>query len=116
MPADTVQYLQQQHQQLHNMLFEVQDRAAEASQSVWRSAQDLATYWKTVYRLGILGEGVPAWAYTISAQIPLSSACNNITCVSLEKSSELALVRGKGCLCSGCKAARWVQQLRQQGS
>jgi hypothetical protein len=42
----------------------------------------------------------------VVAQLPLRWACNHPGCVNLGQASELVLVGGKGCVCSGCRSAR----------
>lgn len=39
--------------------------------------------------------------------LPTSMACNNPSCISLAKDSEQQMVGGRGCLCAGCKLARY---------
>jgi hypothetical protein len=41
------------------------------------------------------------------SSLPISLACNNPACTSLEKDSERLTVNGRGCLCGGCKLARY---------
>jgi hypothetical protein len=46
------------------------------------------------------------FAGRVVAQLPLRWACNHPCCGNLGGASELALVGGKGCVCSGCRSAR----------
>jgi hypothetical protein len=48
-----------------------------------------------------------SFAEAVVAQLPLRWACNNPGCVNLQQQSELLLVGGKGCVCSGCRRARY---------
>jgi len=43
----------------------------------------------------------------LSAALPVAYCCNSSGCKSVAKMSELQLVSGKGCVCAGCKAARF---------
>jgi uncharacterized membrane protein YgcG len=36
--------------------------------------------------------------------------CNNLACINMAGASELQLVGGKGCMCGGCKVARYEQR------
>jgi hypothetical protein len=49
---------------------------------------------------------VDVFAGRVVAQLPLRWACNHPCCGNLGGASELALVGGKGCVCSGCRSAR----------
>jgi hypothetical protein len=44
----------------------------------------------------------------IVTQLPMRYSCNNPRCAVMTGPSEAKLVGGKGCVCSGCKTARWV--------
>jgi predicted RNA-binding Zn ribbon-like protein len=46
------------------------------------------------------------FAVHVIGQLPLRWACNHPGCINLGQTSELALVGGKSCVCSGCKSAR----------
>lgn len=41
------------------------------------------------------------------SSLPTSLACNSSACTSLHKDSERLIVSGRGCLCGGCKLARY---------
>jgi hypothetical protein len=46
-------------------------------------------------------------AGTALGAVPTSMACNNPSCPSLAKEAEQLMVNGRGCLCGGCKLARY---------
>jgi hypothetical protein len=43
-------------------------------------------------------------------QLPISLWCCNPHCTNLQKQSEAELVGGKGCVCSGCRTARFCSR------
>jgi hypothetical protein len=71
------------------------------------TAQDAADgYMELPEQLQHLLSEIGVIAGHVMAQLPLRWACNHPGCVNLGQASELALVGGKSCVCSGCKSAR----------
>jgi hypothetical protein len=70
-----------------------------------------------------LGQQLQRMGSALVAQLPQPLWCCNPSCSSLGKLSELALVGGKSCVCSGCRTARfcsrqclqacWMKQLHR---
>jgi hypothetical protein len=117
LPEDSKQQLREQHEWLQEMLGDAYDKAVDGL-ARGGSMASLSALLTTVLSLGLttgesddsaagllLGD-VVGFAWDVTGYIPFSSGCNNPSCGSLEKSSELLLVGGKGCVCARCKAAR----------
>jgi hypothetical protein len=91
LPAEVLQQLQQQAAAAKEQLSLQAGLAAGAAPDSSSAEQQLR-----------------AFAQAVMGRIPLSSACNNPSCVSLAQRSELLLVGGKSCMCARCKAARYA--------
>jgi hypothetical protein len=57
-----------------------------------------------------LGQQLQQFGSAVVVQLPQPLWCCNPRCSSLGKLSELALVGGTGCVCSGCRTARFCSR------
>ena len=55
-----------------------------------------------------LPEQLSATGLALCNSLPVPWLCNNPDCLALGCASESVLVGGKGCVCAGCRVARWV--------
>jgi hypothetical protein len=89
-----LQQLQEQHAAAMVQLDELWDTHAVAGPT------------GSVPQFSAVAQQLQSFAQAVAGRIPLNSACNNPSCVSLGQSSELVLVGGKSCVCGRCKSAR----------
>ena len=78
----------------------------------WRLSAQLAVQprccvWVHSSFVATLPAALQAAALRLSAALPHRFACNNPGCTNLAGASEAALVGGKGCICAGCRTARY---------
>jgi hypothetical protein len=90
LPAEVLQQLQQQQAAVQELLNSLQAQIASGASADSSSAQ----------------QQLRAFAQAVAGYTPLSTACNNLGCMSMSQRSELLLVGGKCCVCARCKAAR----------
>jgi hypothetical protein len=100
-PAEALQELLQELA----TLMPVTDEALAAQEAATDQA-DLPLYLLQVALEHDIQSKLDVFADRVIAQLPLRWACNHPSCVNLGQRSELALVGGKGCVCSGCRSAR----------
>jgi hypothetical protein len=101
-PADALQELQQEL--AASMPFA--DEALEAVQEAGEDDSALPIHLLQLVLTHDLPEKLDVFAPHVIAQLPLRWACNFPGCANLGGASELALVGGKSCVCSGCRSAR----------
>jgi hypothetical protein len=105
LPEDLLQELQLQQQQntvlteeLGELMFSgIESDSAQHSAATLLELHDLQQQYMPQ---------LASFAGRVVAQLPLRWACNHPGCGNLGGASELALVGGKGCVCSGCRSAR----------
>jgi hypothetical protein len=89
-----LQQLQEEHTAAMVQLDKLQDTHAVAGPT------------DSMPQLSAVAQQLRSFAQAVAGRIPLNSACNNPSCMSLGQSSELVLVAGKSCVCGRCKSAR----------
>jgi hypothetical protein len=98
------QLLQELLQELASLMpFADEAATAQAAAAGSDDAADLPHRMMCLVVKHNLTHTLSVFAGQVVAQLPLRWACNHPGCVALGAASELALVGGKGCVCSGAR-------------
>jgi hypothetical protein len=82
-----------------------QPAAALAHRGVIRLCEELQKAFP-----GDLAQQLQQFGEAVCHQLPISLWCCNPCCTNLQQQSELELVGGKGCICFGCRTARFCSR------